>query len=148
MTKTRMLTTSAVLAALYVLIALGLPATALANYRLSTALYALAAWNPSLIPGLAIGNALAGLPQGPIDMLMGAVVGLATAWACSKLGRLAPVAVLVIPTVLVPTWLSWMFGAPYLVVMLSLLKGQALSALLSWVLMRSPQLRRIVQGAR
>lgn len=144
MIKTRLLTANAVLAALYAAVALLLPATALANFRLSTALYVLAAWNPALIPGLAVGNAFAGLPQGPIDMLMGAVAGLATTFACSKMGRWAPVAVLVIPTLLVPTWLSWMFGAPYWVVALSLLKGQALSALLALFLMRVPQLKRIV----
>lgn len=144
MKKTRMLTMNALVAALYAGIALWLPATALANYRLSTALYVLAALNPSLVPGLALGNALAGLPQGPIDIFMGALVGLVTAWTCSKVGKWAPAAVLLIPTLMVPTWLSWMFGAPYLAVLPVVAQGQLASAVLAWFLMRVPQVQRIV----
>lgn len=138
----RMLTKNAAVAAAYVTIALMLPATALANYRLATGLYVLAAWSPGLIPGLALGNALAGFPQGPVDVLMGGLVGIITAWACSKLGKLAPLAVLAIPTLLVPLWLGWMFGAPYGLTALVLLKGQAVGAALGWGLMQLPVLRR------
>jgi uncharacterized membrane protein len=142
MTKT--LTKNAVLAALYAAIALLLPATPFANYRLTTALYVLAAWNPNLIPGLAIGNALAGLPQGPLDMLLGAGVGLLTSWACSKAGKCSPLAVLIIPTLLVPLWLGWLYGVPYGAVVPVLATGQAASAALGWLLMRSRILKRLV----
>lgn len=143
---TRTLTRNAILAALYAAIALILPATAAANYRLATALYVLAAWNPALIPGLALGNALAGLPQGPVDMLLGGVVGALTSWACWRVGpKWAPVAVLVVPSLLVPTWLSLLFHVPYLVVLPVVAQGQALSALLGWMLLRVPHLRGLVR---
>lgn len=146
--RTQTLVLNAMVAATYAGVALFLPATALANYRLSTALYVLAAWNPALIPGLALGNALAGLPQGFIDVVMGAVVGLATAWTCSRLGRLAPAAVLVVPTLMVPLWLSVMFDAPYLAVLPVVAQGQLASAILAVMLMRAPVLKRLVQGTQ
>lgn len=143
----RNLARNAVIAALYGAIALVLPATALANWRLATALYALAAWNPALIPGLAIGNAIGGITQGPIDILFGAVVGVLTAWACAKLGpRWAPLAILVIPTAVVPLWLSLLLHVPYPVVVLVVLQGQAVSAVLAVVLLQLKGLRRVVTG--
>lgn len=138
---------NAIVAALYAGIALWLPSTAFANLRLTTALYVLAAWNPVLIPGLAIGNALAGLPNGFIDVVMGGAVGIVTAWVAWRLGeRWAWLAVLVVPTLLVPFWLSWLFRVPYWVTVLVLLQGQTASALLGWVLLRIKALRRWVQS--
>jgi len=128
------LVTNALVAGVYVAIALTLPATAFANYRLATALYVLAAFDRRLIPGLALGNALAGIPQGPIDIVFGGMIGLLTAWACSRLQPLqAPIAVLVLPTILVPIWLSIIFGVPYRAVVPVVGLGQLLSALLAWV---------------
>ncbi len=125
--------TNALVAGVYAAIGLVLPATAFANYRLATALYALAAFDPRLIAGLALGNALAGIPQGPVDIVFGGVVGLLTAWACYRLRpTLAPVAVLVVPTALVPLWLSALFGVPYKTVVPVVAVGQVLSALLAW----------------
>ncbi len=130
----RSLATNAFVAGVYASIALILPATAFANYRLATALYVLAAFDRTLIPGLAVGNALAGIPQGPVDVGLGGVVGLLTGWACFRLRpTLAPLAVLVVPTVLVPLWLSVIFGVPYRTVVPVVAVGQILSALLAWV---------------
>ncbi len=129
----RLLATNAILAAVYAAIALVLPATAFANYRLATALYALAAFNPQLIPGLALGNALAGIPQGPVDVVLGGVVGLLTSWLCSRLTPwAAPLAVLIVPTLIVPLWLGVLFSVPYKAVVPVLLVGQVLSAVLAW----------------
>lgn len=137
---------NAIVAALYAGIALWLPSTAFANLRLTTALYVLAAWNPALIPGLAIGNALAGLPNGFIDVLMGGVVGVVTAWSAWRLGeRWAWLAVLVVPTLLVPLWLSWLFHAPYWLTAAALLQGQAVSALLGWVILRTKAIKHLVR---
>ena len=137
---------NAMIAALYAVTAWFLPATAFANLRLSTALYVLAAWNPALIPGLAIGNLLAGIPQGPLDMLMGGAVGLLTAWTASRLGpKWAPLAVLLIPTVVVPLWLGWLYHVPYIATVPALAEGQTASAALGWALLRVPQLRRMVE---
>jgi uncharacterized membrane protein len=130
----RWLAGNAILAAVYGALALILPATAFANYRLSTALYCLAAFNAQLIPGLALGNALAGIPQGPLDILAGGLVGLLTSWLCSRLPPwVAPLAVLIVPTLVVPLWLGAIFAVPYAAVVPVLVRGQAVSALLAWV---------------
>jgi len=118
------LVTNAIVAGVYAAIALALPATAFANYRLATA----------LIHGLALGNALSGSPQGPIDIIFGGIIGLLTAWACSRLHpSWAPLAVLILPTVLVPVWLSVIFGVPYKTVVPVVGLGQLISALLAWI---------------
>lgn len=150
--KVKTLAINAVIAALYAAIALALPATAFANYRLTTALYVLAALDPRLIIGLAVGNALAGLPQGPLDMLLGGVVGVLTAGACALAGRtrydwlLAPLAVLIVPTLVVPLWLGWLYKVPYGAVVPVLFVGQALSAGLGAGLLQVKQLRRLAKG--
>lgn len=129
----RWLASNAILAAVYATLALSLPATAFANYRLPTALYSLAAFNPQLIPGLALGNALAGLPQGPLDILLGGVVGLLTSWFCSRMTPwMSPLAILIVPTLVVPLWLVVLFAVPYQAVLPVLVRGQAASALLAW----------------
>jgi hypothetical protein len=129
----RWLASNAVLAAVYAALALSLPATAFANYRLSTALYSLAAFNARLIPGLALGNALAGLPQGPLDVVLGGLVGWLTSWLCSRVTPWAsPLAILIVPTLVVPLWLGVLFGVPYQAVVPVLVRGQAASALLAW----------------
>jgi uncharacterized membrane protein len=129
----RWLASNAILAAVYAALALALPATAFANYRLTTALYSLAALNPRLIPGLALGNALAGLPQGPLDIVLGGGVGLLTSWLCSRLTPWAsPLAILIVPTLVVPLWLAVLFSVPYPAVIPVLMRGQAASALLAW----------------
>ena len=132
---TRWLASNALLATVYAAVALVLPATAFANYRLTTALYALAAFNSRLIPGLALGNALAGIPQGPLDIALGGVIGLVTSWACSRVSPWAsPIAILIVPTLVVPLWLGLLFSAPYAAVVPVLFVGQAASALLAWTL--------------
>jgi uncharacterized membrane protein len=125
---------NALLAGLYAAVALVLPATAFANFRLATALYALAAFDRTLVPGLAVGNAIAGLPQGPVDVVLGLAVGFVTSLACAHLPPLlAPLAVLIVPTLMVPLWLSALFHAPYMTVLPVVAVGQAASAGLAWL---------------
>lgn len=130
----RTLAANALVAGLYAAIALVLPATAFANWRLATALYLIAAFDSRLVVGLALGNAIAGIPQGPIDVGLGFGIGLLTAWACSRLGpALGPLAILVLPTLFVPAWLALIFHAPYLAVLPVVALGQSASALLAWI---------------
>ncbi len=143
MTRASFVVQNAIVAALYASIALVLPATAVANYRLTTALYVLATFDRQLIPGLAVGNSLAGIPQGPVDIIGGFVIGLITAGACALLPALAtPVAVLALPTIFVPIWLSLLSHTPYLAVLPVVATGQALSAVLAWIVV-IPAGRRI-----
>jgi uncharacterized membrane protein len=143
MTRSSFVVQNAIVAALYASIALVLPATAVANYRLTTALYVLASFDRRLVLGLAVGNALAGIPQGPVDIGLGFAIGLLTAGTCAFLPRwLTPLAVLALPTIFVPIWLSLLFHAPYLTVLPVVATGQALSAVLAWILV-IPAGRRI-----
>jgi uncharacterized membrane protein len=142
-TRSSFIVENAIVAAVYAAIALALPATAVANYRLTTALYVLASFDRRLIVGLALGNALAGIPQGPVDIGLGFGIGVLTAGACAFVPRvLTPLAVFVLPTVFVPLWLSLLFHAPYRVVLPVVATGQALSAILAWILV-IPAGRRI-----
>lgn len=123
-----------IVAGLYAAIALALPATAFANYRLATALYLLASFDPGLVPGLALGNALAGIPQGPMDVLLGGMVGYVTASCCAAIGwKYGAAAILVVPSLLVPLWLAPMFHAPYWSVVVVVAHGQFVSACLAVV---------------
>lgn len=134
MARASFLVRNAIVAALYASIALLLPATAVANYRLATALYVLAAFDRQLILGLAVGNALAGIPQGPVDVGLGFGIGALTAGTCAALPvGIAPLAVLVLPTLFVPLWLALLFHRPYALVLPVVATGQALSAGLAWL---------------
>ncbi len=143
MARSSFVAQNAIVAAVYASIALVLPATAVANYRLATALYVLAAFDRRLILGLAVGNAVAGIPQGPVDIGLGFAIGALTAGTCAFLPvPITPLAVLVLPTIFVPVWLSLLFHAPYLAVLPVVATGQALSAALAWIVV-IPAGRRI-----
>jgi uncharacterized membrane protein len=145
--KSRLIALNAVIAAVYFVVAYITPATAFVNLRISTALYVLAAWNPALIPGLVAGNALAGAPQGGLDVLLGGAVGLLTAGACALLGkRFAWLAVAVVPTLVVPLWLGYLFGVPYMAVVPALAIGQVISAVAAFFLLRAKALERLVSA--
>lgn len=132
--QSKRIAVNAIVAALYATLSLWLPATAFANYRITTSLYALAAFRPDVIIGLSIGNALAGIPQGPIDVVMGGLVGFVSSLACWYLQpRFSPLAVLIVPTLLVPVWLSVLVSVPYLAVVTALIPGQAISALVAYL---------------
>ena len=102
--------------------------------RLVTGLYALAFHNPwMVIPlGLAnsLGNSVGGL--GLIDMLGGLVVGLLTAFLVSRMRGLPDYMVVmpiaIVPSVMVPLWLSPILGVPYTVLFLNIFVGQTISA--------------------
>lgn len=150
----RQIARNALIAAIYVTFTYlwGSVATgATLNIRLATALYVLPALDPALLWGPALGNAVSTLVTGghPLDALLGVVVGLLAGGAAVWLGRkvslwASPLAVLVVPTLIVPLWLSVLAHVPLLVVMGSLALGQALSAIAAWVLVL-PAARRIMQ---
>lgn len=127
---------SAIVIALYVVITFVNPASSGAiQVRLSTGLYALAAFRPDLIPALALGNGLANLlfGQGPLDAALGLVVGLVTPVACWLIGKtgktwLVPVPVALVVPPVVATWLSLLLHLPYKVMLVSLLAGQTIAA--------------------
>ena len=127
---------SALVIALYVVLTAINPASSGAiQVRLSTGLYCLAAFRPDFIPALALGNGLANLlvGQGPLDAVLGLVVGLFTSTATYLIGKtgkawLVPLPVALVVPPLVATWLSLLLHLPYRVIFLSLLAGQVIAA--------------------
>lgn len=109
------------------------------NIRLATSLYALAAFDPALIWGPALGNGLSTLLSGtPIDAALGVLVGLLAGYVAWMLGRwlgkwAAPLAVAVVPTLFVPLWLSVLYHAPLFTTYSAVGLGQCLSAIAAWL---------------
>ncbi len=141
--NTRNLTISAAVLAVYVIVMLLTQSFAFGQYqvRLATSLYALAAIHPFLIIPLGFANLLSNTIMGglgPIDMLGGLVVGVLTAASAYYLRRvhlvLVGLPIFLIPTLLVPIWLSYLLGLPYLVLVVSIGVGQILPAILGVLL--------------
>ncbi|MDB4896839.1 MAG: hypothetical protein JWN15_3101 [Firmicutes bacterium] len=120
--KLRYIAWNGAVAALFVALSYLLP------IRLGSSLYMLAAFDPGLVPGLAVGNALAGVHHRPLDLIEGAVIGAFTPWLCSKVGPLwSPVVVAVVPSVWVAFWLTQVVGLSTAVVP-GIVMGQLIAA--------------------
>lgn len=127
--KLRYIAWNGAVAAIYVAISYLLP-----QFRLSSALYMLAAFDPGLIPGLAVGNALAGIHHRPLDLIEGAAIAAIASWLCSKVGRLwSPVVVAVVPTILVSLWLTLVVGRAFMVILPGIFLGQLIAAVVGAV---------------
>lgn len=105
--------------------------------RIATGLYVLAAVYPWLVIPLGLANMLSNILMGglgPSDIFGGLLVGLLTAGACAILGQkkasiyLQVLPIAIIPTIVVPIWLTFIIQVPYLALVLSLLLGQTVSA--------------------
>ncbi len=139
------LTISATVLAAYVLVMLLTQSVAFGQYqvRVATSLYALAAIHPFLIVPLALANLLSNTMMGglgPIDMVGGFIVGLLTAGSAYYLRRfhlfLVGLPIFIIPSLLVPIWLSYLLGIPYLLLVVSVGIGQLLPAILGVLLVK------------
>lgn len=109
--------------------------------RVATGLYALAAVHPFLVVPLGLANLLSNTLMGGLgmlDMAGGLAAGLLTAVLCKILGRyniyLTAIPIMIVPTLLVPIWLSYILGLPYLMLVASLSVGQAVSGIAGAVL--------------
>ena len=105
--------------------------------RISTGFYALAYSNTFLIIPLGIGNMLSNILMGGlglIDGFGGLCTGILTSWCVHFIGKRTQNALLVvlpiaiIPSVLVPIWLSPVLGIPYLFLVITVGIGQVVSA--------------------
>lgn len=111
--------------------------------RIATSLYALAAIHPFLILPLAAANLLSNALMGGFglpDMIGGFVAGLLTAGGCFLLSRihrsLVALPILLIPTLLVPLWLSALINVPYGLLVVSIGIGQIIPSLVGILLVR------------
>lgn len=109
--------------------------------RFSTGLYALAAFQPGLALPLGLANGLANYfgGLGPVDIGVGTLVGALTAWWVSRIRTpvLQPLPIVLVPTAIVPIYLSALLKAPYLVTVASVGLGQLIAAYtVGWGLLR------------
>lgn len=134
-TKTQKITISAICIALYIVLMLATQGFAFGQYqiRIATAIYGLSAIFPFLIIPMGIANCLSNTIMGglgPIDMIGGGFVGLLTCFIIVRTRNLPSanifnaLAIILIPGLIVPIWLSYLLNIPYLILMPSVLVGQ------------------------
>ncbi len=138
LTPTKKLTVSSLSVALYVAVMAATQGFAFGQYqvRIATSLYALSGIFPFLVVPLGfanfLSNALLG-GLGPLDMIGGVLVGLATggivaAFRRSRARYVATFfAIWLVPGLGVPVWLSYLLHLPYVVLAASLLVGQGIA---------------------
>lgn len=142
---TKKITISGIVIALYVVIMFITQSFAFGQYqiRIATSLYALAAIHPFLIIPLGAANLLSNTIMGglgPLDMFGGFAAGILTAGGCYLLRKinviLTAVPILLIPTLLVPMWLSFILHIPYSVLVISIGIGQVIPAIIGVLAVR------------
>jgi uncharacterized membrane protein len=139
MSKTKKITLSAVVIALYIILMYITQNFAFGQYqvRIATGLYALGYQFPFLIIPLGIANLLSNTIMGGLgllDMIGGCIAGIITTLLIVWFKKLhmpkyiivLPIAL--VPSLLVPIWLSIILNVPYLVLFISLLVGHTISA--------------------
>jgi uncharacterized membrane protein len=146
--RTKKLTVSAVVMALYVVLMYLTQSFSFGQYqvRIATALYALAYLFPFLTVPLGLANLLSNLMMGGFgffDVFGGGLAGILTAGCCALLGKyrinrwLVALPVALIPALLVSTWLSYLLALPYVAMAASLLVGQIIAGLVGALLVRA-----------
>lgn len=145
--KTKKLTVSAMVIALYVCVMYITQGFAFGAYqiRIATALYALAYCFPFLVMPLAFSNFLSNTlfgGLGPIDMIGGFCVGLLTSFLVYLIRRfhlpqwLVILPVAFVPGLGIPTYLSALLNVPYLVLAASLCVGQLVAGIVGFLLVK------------
>jgi uncharacterized membrane protein len=137
--NTRRLTASGIIMGIYIALMFVTQSFAFGQFqvRIATGLYILAAVYPWTVIPLGFANMLSNVLMGGLgaaDILGGLAVGLLTAGACAILSskkasvylQVLPIAI--IPSIVVPIWLTFILDVPYLSLVLSLLVGQTVSA--------------------
>ena len=130
---------SGIVIAIYIVIVFATQNFSFGQYqiRIATGLYALSFHFPFLVVPLAIANALSNLIMGGLglfDIVGGFIVGLLTTGCIAFLGKKVRNATILVmpialgPTLIVPIWLSVILQIPYLLLVVSLLIGQVISA--------------------
>lgn len=143
--KLRMITTSGLVIAAYMVMMYLTQSISFGQYqmRLATSLYALAAIHPFLILPLGMANFLSNALFGGLglfDIIGGFMVGIITAAACRYFRKmsvwLVGIPILVLPSLIVPIWLSALLGIPYLMLVVSVGIGQTAPAILAVFLVK------------
>ncbi|MGE4590032.1 MAG: QueT transporter family protein [Acidaminococcaceae bacterium] len=157
-TKTRKLTVSALCIALYVAVMMCTQSFAFGQYqiRIATALYALSAMFPFLVVPFGIANFISNSIMGglgPLDMIGGALVGVATSaaivWLKDKKmpNYFIAVVITLIPGLVVPIWLSVLLDIPYWGLVSSIILGQLVSGIIGAALVTALEKNEILTEA-
>ncbi|MEN8075888.1 QueT transporter family protein [Clostridioides difficile] len=145
MSKTRKLTISAIVIALYVVIMVITQSFAFGaiQIRLATSLYALSYIFPFLVLPLGLSNLLSNMLLGGLsifDIVGGGLVGILTAILVYGVHKyklntyLTILPIIFIPGLIVPIWLSMILHVPYSALAISLCLGQVIPAILGSIL--------------
>ena len=145
MSKTRKLTISAIVIALYVVIMVITQSFAFGaiQIRLATSLYALSYIFPFLVLPLGLSNLLSNMLLGGLsifDIVWGGLVGILTAILVYGVHKyklntyLTILPIIFIPGLIVPIWLSMILHVPYSALAISLCLGQVIPAILGSIL--------------
>ena len=148
MSKTKKLTISAIVIALYVVIMTITQSFSFGaiQIRLATSLYALAYIFPFLVLPLGVSNLLSNMLLGGLsifDILGGGLVGILTALLvyCVRKYKLnitlTILPIIFIPGLIVPIWLSMILNVPYSALAVSLCLGQVIPAILGSFLIKA-----------
>ena len=148
MSKTKKLTISAIVIALYVVIMTITQSFSFGaiQIRLATSLYALAYIFPFLVLPLGLSNLLSNMLLGGLsifDILGGGFVGILTALLvyCVRKYKLnitiTILPIIFIPGLIVPIWLSMILNVPYSALAVSLCLGQVIPAILGSFLIKA-----------
>ena len=147
MKKTKVLSISAVIIAVYVVVMYFTQSFAFAAYqiRIATSLYSLSYFSPFLILPLGFANFLSNLLFGGLgitDMLGGALAGIITSGGVYLVKKFRLPDLFVIPVIIfgpgltVPIWLSYILHVPYFTLAVSLCIGQIVPAVVGYILIK------------
>lgn len=143
--ETKKLAISGVVISAYIVVMFFTQSFAFGEYqiRIATSLYALSSIYPFLIIPLGMSNFMSNTLMGGLglpDMIGGFFVGILTASGCYYLKKihvyLVAIPILIIPTLLVPVWLSYLLHIPYLILVINIGIGQILPSIVGVMLVR------------
>lgn len=143
--KTKKLTISAMVMALYIVVLYLTQSFSFGAYqiRIATSMYALSYFCPFLVLPLGLANFIANAlfgGLGILDMLGGCMVGIVASGSIAWIRKLKLPKICIVPVITlvpglgVPIWLSYCLGVPYGPLALSLCIGQIVPAIAGFVL--------------
>ena len=147
MNKTKKLCISGIVIAMYVVIMFVNQsfASQAIQVRIATVIYSFSYAFPFLVVPIGIANALSNLLMGglgALDVVGGFIAGVIVSGLVYLVRRYKLPMILIIPIIvlgnglIVPIWLSYLLGYPYLMLVLSVSLGQIPSGILSYLLMK------------
>lgn len=148
MNRTKKLTVSGMVMAIYIVMMLLTQSAAFGQYqvRIATAIYSTAYLFPFLVVPLSLSNLLSNMLMGGLgffDVVGGGAVGLLTAGCCALIRKcgwnesLVAMPIALIPSFGVAIWLSALLQVPYPIMAGSLLVGQTMCGIFAVLLVKA-----------